>query len=141
VDVGCGRRTPLGPIPFGPGDEVDVAGWGHRVVRDGPELVLRARGPGGAWEDLYGFVPEPAPVVDLETSSWFTSTYPRSPFVTGLIVARPDPDGTRVSLSDWEDGLVLAVETPGGRDVTPVAPEDVPALLAERFGLPAFSHR
>ena len=42
------------------------------------------------WIDLYGFIPEPVPQIDVETSNWFTSTHPRSPFVTGLIVTKLD---------------------------------------------------
>jgi arylamine N-acetyltransferase len=93
---------------------------------------------GSAWTDLYGFVPEPAPLVDLETSNWFTSTHPRSPFVTNLIVAAHRSDGTRVSLSD-RDELTLTEETPTGRTITPVAWEAVPGLLEQRFGLGGFA--
>jgi hypothetical protein len=47
-------------------------------------------------------------------------------------------DGTRTSLSDWS-GLALTVQTPQERNVSPVAFEDVPQLLAERFGLGGFA--
>jgi arylamine N-acetyltransferase len=87
---------------------------------------------------MYGFVPEPVPLVDVETSNWFTSTHPRSPFVTGLIVGGQSADGARVTLSDWS-GLELTVQTPEETSVTPLALEDVPRLLAERFGLPGFA--
>ncbi len=90
------------------------------------------------WIDMYGFVPEPVPLVDVETSNWFTSSHPHSPFVTGLIVARQRPDGTRVSLSDWE-GLALTEQTPGGSEVTVVQRGQIPGLLADRFGLPGFA--
>jgi N-hydroxyarylamine O-acetyltransferase len=73
-------------------------------------------------------------MVDIEVSNWFTSTHPHSPFVSGLIVARHDDDGTRVSLSDW-DGLALTEETPDARRVTPVTAPDAAGLLASRFGL------
>ena len=137
ADVGFGLRTPLEPLPFGPGDEHDQAGWRYRVVQDGPELVLQSV-DGDMWFDMYSFLPEPVPMVDIETSSWFTSTHPRSPFVTGLIVSRQDEDGTRVSLSDW-GGLELAVQTPEHERMTPVAFEDVPLLLSEHFALGSFA--
>jgi N-hydroxyarylamine O-acetyltransferase len=136
ADVGFGNGTLLAPIPFGPGDVHDQSGWQFRIVSDGAELVLQTA-DGGQWTDLYGFVPEPVPMVDLHTSNWFASTHPRSPFVAGLIVSAQRPDGTRLSLSDW-DGLALTEQTPARSTVTPVARESIPRLLQERFGLPGF---
>ncbi len=137
ADVGFGSGALLEPIPFGPGDVHEQSGRRYRVVQDGPELVLQTA-DGSAWTDLYGFVPEPAPFVDLETSNWFTSTHPRSPFVTNLIVSAHRPDGTRVSLSD-RDGLALIEDTPSGRTITRVGWDAVPRLLEECFGLGGFA--
>jgi arylamine N-acetyltransferase len=89
------------------------------------------------WRDFYGFVPEPVPVVDIETSNWYTATHPRSPFVTGLNVGRQRPDGTRISLSDWTGKLLFVEQTPDRRRVTRVALEALPAMLEKHFGLPA----
>ena len=104
ADAGFGHGTLLEPIPFGPGGVHEQSGWRFRVVEDGPELVLQSA-QDGEWVDLYGFVPEPVPFIDIETSNWFTCTHPRSPFVTGLIVSAQRPDGTRVSLSDWQGAV------------------------------------
>jgi len=136
ADVGFGHGTLLEPIPFGPGEAHEQSGWHFRVVEDGPELVLQTM-QGGEWSDLYGFLPEPVPLIDVETSNWFTSTHPRSPFVTGLIVSAQRPDGTRESLSDWQ-GLSLTEETPGEVSVRPVEPNEVAMLIATRFGLDGF---
>src|SRR6202012_4610144 len=86
ADAGFGNGTLLEPIPFGPGDVHEQAGWRFRLVAEGPAHVLQTIREGEGI-DVYAFVPEPVPDVDLETSNWFTSTHPRSPFVTGLIVA------------------------------------------------------
>ena len=138
ADVGFGLGTLFEPIPFGAGEEHVQSGRRFRVVEDGPELVLQAA-EADEWLDLYGFVPEPVPFVDLETSNWFTSTYPRSPFVTGLIVSVHADDGSRAMLRDWDgDGLALKEQTPTATTVTPVALEAVPELLASRFGLPGY---
>src|ERR1700759_5686467 len=137
ADVGFGSGTLLEPIPFGPGGGHDKSGWRFRVVPEGDELVLQTA-DGAGWIDLYGFVPEPVPQIDVETSNWFTSTHPRSPFVTGLIAVRHRPDGTRLSLSDWNE-LVFATQTPSGNSSSPVALEAVPGLLESEFGLPGFS--
>lgn len=133
ADAGFGHGTLLEPIPFGPGEAHEQSGWHFRVVADGPEFVLQTK-QGGEWSDLYGFVPEPVPLIDVETSNWFTSTHPRSPFVTGLIVSAQHKDGTRESLSDWQ-GLSLTEETPANASVRAVDPGEVATLLATRFGL------
>jgi N-hydroxyarylamine O-acetyltransferase len=133
ADVGFGRGTLLEPIPFGPGGPYEQSGWRFRVVEDGPELVLQTV-QRGEWVDLYGFVPEPVPFIDVETSNWFTCTHPRSPFVTGLIVAAQRSDGTRLTLSDWE-GLSLTEETPARSSVRPVESSEVDELIGACFGL------
>jgi N-hydroxyarylamine O-acetyltransferase len=137
ADVGFGAGTLLEPIPFGPGKVKEQAGWRFRVLEAGEELVLQTF-EWSEWLDLYRFVPEPVPLVDIETSNWFTSTHPRSPFVTGLIVAAHREDGTRVSLSDWE-GLRMREQTPSREDIHPVNREQIPALLESEFGLPGFA--
>lgn len=133
ADVGFGHGTLLEPIPFGPGDVHEQDGWRFRVVADGSELVLQTLQE-EEWADLYGFVPESVPFVDVEVSNWFTCTHPHSPFVTGLIVSAHRPDGTRVSLSDWS-GLSLTEETPSGATVTPVRPNEIAELIYTRFRL------
>jgi N-hydroxyarylamine O-acetyltransferase len=138
ADAGFGRGTPLEPLPFGPGHEHEQRGWRYRVLEDGRELVLQMRGrTGDPWQDLYGFVPEPVPPVDIETSNWFTCAHPRSPFVNGLIVGAQSADGARTILSDWE-GLALTEETPGATSVTHPSRDAIPWLLAARFGLAGF---
>ena len=136
ADVGFGLGSPLEPLPFGPGAAHDQSGWRYRIVEDGPELVLQTEQK-GEWVDVYGFPPQPAPFIDLETSNWWVSTHPRSPFVTGLIVSTQSDDGTRTSLSDWSE-LALTEQTPTGSRVTPVARDEIPELLATRFGLSGF---
>ena len=136
ADVGFGHGTLLEPIPFGPGPVDEQSGWRFRVVQDGPELVLQTA-QDSDWLDLYGFVPDPVPFIDIETSNWFTCTHPRSPFVTGLIVSAQRPDGARVSLSDWQ-GLSLSEETPAGGSTRPVDPGEVGELIATQFGLRGF---
>jgi N-hydroxyarylamine O-acetyltransferase len=137
ADVGFGNGTLLEPIPFGPGDEHEQSGWRLRLVQDGAEHVLQTATADG-WTDVYGFVPEPVPVIDIETSNWFTCTHPSSPFVTGLIVAVNRPDGTRVVLSDRE-GLRLARHAPASSDVSRPAHREIPELLETVFGLPGFA--
>ncbi|MBV8221098.1 MAG: arylamine N-acetyltransferase [Solirubrobacterales bacterium] len=135
ADVGFGNGTLLEPIPLGPGGEYEQSGWRFRVVEDGPELVLQSVIRDGDWIDLYGFSPDPVPLIDVVTSNWFTSTHPRSPFVTGLIVSTQLVDGERMSLSDWSGQMTFTEETPQDATVSPVEPDEVPQLVANRFGL------
>ncbi len=71
------------------------------------------------------------------TSNWYTCTHPRSPFVTGLIVSAQQPDGARVSLSDWDGALSLTEETPRGVTVSEVEPAATAGPISARFGLEA----
>ena len=137
ADVGFGLGSLLDPLPFGPGAEHEQSGWRFRVLEDGPEFVLQTF-VGDRWIDLYGFHPLPVPFVDLETSNWWVSTHPSSPFVTGLIVSTQDDRGTRTSLSDW-GALALTEQTPAATSISPVSREQLPELIARRFGLDGFA--
>ncbi len=136
VDVGFGSGTPLEPLPWGPAGEHEQAGWRFQVVERGPQWVLQTL-DGGAWIDVYGFVPVPAPQPDIEMSNWWVSTHPDSAFVTGFLVTRQWPDGRRLILSDWGE-LMLSERTPTSSELQPVTREQVPAMLAERFELRGF---
>jgi N-hydroxyarylamine O-acetyltransferase len=138
ADVGFGACSLLEPLPFGPGVSREQSGWRYRVVEDGAELVLQLA-QGEAWTDLYGFVPQPVPLVDVETSNWFTSTHPRSPFVTGLIASLRADDGALTLLSDLWSELALTEQTPAQSTVTRLDRDAVPNLLATRFALPGFT--
>ncbi len=137
ADAGFGAGTLLEPLPFGPAGEHTQAGWRFQVIQDGAELVLQTAEDSG-WIDLYGFVPQPVPPVDLETSNWFTSTHPNSPFVTGLVVSSQSWDGRRLRLTDWEE-LALVEKTPDSETVTPLTRAAIPQVLQQRFGLPGFT--
>lgn len=140
ADVGFGRGTLLEPIPFGPGEEHVQEGWRFRVIADGPDLVLRTVAD-GEWADGYSFVPESVPLIDIETSNWYTATHPRSPFVSaGISAAMYDKDAVAVSLSDWSGSLILTELTQASRAVTPVEPGQVGDLLSARFGLHGWSY-
>ena len=140
ADVGFGLGGLLDPLPFGPGTEHAQSGWRFRIVEEQREFVLQTAQE-DEWVDIYGFSPEPVPLVDVETSNWFTSTYPGSPFLTGLIVNAQANDGSRVLLSDWNrhNGLVLREQAPTRDTITPIQRDAVPQLLATRFGLPGYT--
>lgn len=139
ADVGLGLGTLLDPIPFGP-DDADAheqSGWSFRVIEEGSELVLQTLAD-GLWSDMYAFSPQPVPRIDIETSNWWTSTNPQSPFVFGLIAAVHHPDGSRESISDWSGPLELRIQSPGYTQVSQSPRKAIPELLAERFALSGF---
>jgi N-hydroxyarylamine O-acetyltransferase len=138
ADVGLGLGTLLDPIPFGPdGAAHEQSGWSFRVIEEGPELVLQTLAD-GSWSDVYVFSPQPVPRIDIETSNWWTSTNPQSPFVFGLIATVNHPDGSRESISDWSGPLELRVQSPGDTQISQLPRQAIPKLLAERFALSGF---
>jgi N-hydroxyarylamine O-acetyltransferase len=138
ADVGFGLGTLLDPIPFGadPDNVNEQSGWSFRVIGDGPELVLQTLGADG-WSDVYGFVPEPVPRVDIEVSNWWTCTNPGSAFVFGLIASVHRSDGRRQAICDWSGSLTEIATTPAGTVSTELARSTIPEKLAE-LGLPGF---
>jgi N-hydroxyarylamine O-acetyltransferase len=140
ADVGFGLGTLLDPIPFGPdgGAAHEQSGWSFRVLEEGPELVLQTLAK-GSWSDAYAFPPQPVPRIDIETSNWWTSTNPQSPFVFGLVAAVHHTDGRHVSINDWSGSLELRVASPSDTEVSQPPREAIPELLAERFNLSGFT--
>ena len=134
ADVGFGGAGLLDPIPFAAGVETDQSGWRYRLVADGDELVLQGF-QDGDWSDFYGFVPGPAVFADIEVGNWFTSTHPGSPFVTGVFAGARREDRC---LSLFAGDRTIVVERPvgGASTTTEVGSDQVPGILAERFGLP-----
>jgi arylamine N-acetyltransferase len=122
----------LARIGLRPGE----SGWRFRVVEDGPELVLQTRGPDG-WSDVYGFLPRPVPRIDIEVSNWWVCTSPRSPFVSGLIVAVSHDDGRHEAISDWSGPLCVITMTPDQMETSEQPRTVIPDKL-EHFGLPGF---
>jgi N-hydroxyarylamine O-acetyltransferase len=133
ADVGFGGGGLLDPVPFEVGVETDQSGWLYRLVEDGPELVLQVF-QDGAWYDMYGFIPAPVPLIDVEVSNWYTATHPTSSFVTGVFVGRRSPECC-LSLFVYEQAVLVERPVGGASEVTEVARADVPDVLAERFGI------
>lgn len=137
ADAGFGLGTLLDPIPFGPSGVHEQSGWSFQVVRDGDELTLQTLGPNG-WADVYSFPPRPAFPIDIEVSNWWVCTNPASPFVARLIVSVSHDDGRREALHDFSGPLLAVASSPHGTETTEVRRSAIPALLAQRFGLPGF---
>ena len=130
VDVGFGGDTLLHPIPFDRDEPVRQEAWTFRLGHEGDVRVLRGLRADG-WMDLYAFTEEPQLPVDYEVANHYTSTWPRSPFVTKAVVQRSGLD-ERWMLIDDE----LRVERLGGTERWTVdSPEERLSILADRFNL------
>lgn len=135
--VGRGRGGLLDPVRFEIGAESVQSGWRYRLVEDGAELVLQVF-QDDSWSDLYGFVPEPAEPVDIEVSNWFTATHPESPFVTGLFAGARRVDRC-LSLFVYEQAVMIERAVGEASTATEITLDEVPALLADRFGITGVS--
>jgi len=137
ADVGFGGGGLLDPVPLEPGVESDQSGWRYRIVEDGLEVVLQVVND-DAWTDCYGFVPEPAQMVDIEVNNWYTSTHPESGFVTGIFAGARRVDRC-VSLFAGDAATLVERPVGGASTVTSVAIDEAPALLAELLGITGVS--
>ncbi|TFV55738.1 arylamine N-acetyltransferase [Mycobacterium sp. PS03-16] len=130
VDVGFGGQTLTSPIRFTPGVEQPTRHEPYRIRDRGEGFVLEAL-VRGDWQPLYLFTGRPQPLVDLEVGSWYVSTHPRSPFVTGLTAALVTDD-TRWNLR----GRNLAAHRADGTErVRLDSAAQVLDTLAGRFGI------
>ena len=139
ADVGFGGGGLLDPVPFELGTETDQSGWRYRLMKDGREWVLQVFQDGG-WTDMFSFVPEPVPRVDIEVSNWYTATHPTSSFVNGIMAGLRSVDRC-LTLMMFDVTAPLLIERPvgGASSITPVAPAEVPSLLRDRFALAGVS--
>lgn len=131
ADVGFGGEGLLDPIPYAPGTEVRQGEWRFRLDDAGGDgWVLRSRHPDG-WFDLYSFTRQPHYPQDYAVYNHFTSTFPRSPFTARLLVQQT---GTEVRRT-LQDTTLTLTHPDGTTAVDTVAPEDLPDLLREEFGV------
>lgn len=92
ADVGFGGLTLTAPLRLAADVEQPTPHETFRLRALDGGYVMQAR-IGDAWKPLYRFTLEEQHPPDYEVSSWFLSTHPRSHFLTGLIAARPAPEG------------------------------------------------
>jgi len=133
ADVGLGAEGLIDPVPLREGEYADADGWLHSLTRhcatSGWELSVRR--PGGKAHMLYRIVDEPTQPIDFEVSTHWTSTHPRSPFTSHLVVHQRKPHH-RLALS-WS----ALVEMLADRDVvTDIDRARLSHIIAETFQLP-----
>jgi N-hydroxyarylamine O-acetyltransferase len=114
ADVGFGGGL-LEPLPFAPGVERRQGGWTFRLHEAGPGWELEERRPEG-WSTLYGFADERQYPADVVVANHYTSTFPRSPFVTRIVVTRRDEQ----ALQELVDGTLTVTGTDYAAEARPV---------------------
>jgi arylamine N-acetyltransferase len=130
VDVGFGGQTLTSPIRMVADRVQQTRHEPYRLVSGDEGWVLHAR-VREQWQALYEFTERPQPRIDLEVGSWYTSTHPSSPFVTGMTAALVTDEG-RLNLR----GRNLAIHRGGATEKLrfDTAAEVVAALKAT-FGI------
>lgn len=128
ADVGFGGEGLLEPLALD-GSSARQVGTTYRVSTDG-EVRLLQRDAAGRWEDLYALMPGIIHPVDLEMGNWFTSTYPRSPFVLTLTAQRIIGDARHVLRN-----LTYSIARGTTVDVRDITRQELPPLLRDTFGL------
>jgi N-hydroxyarylamine O-acetyltransferase len=91
VDVGFGLGTLTAPLRLQVNIEQSTPHEPCRLIKAGEDFVLRTK-IGEKWVALYRFNLQEQFLSDHEIRNWYTSTHPRSRFVTELMAARTDTD-------------------------------------------------
>jgi N-hydroxyarylamine O-acetyltransferase len=125
TDVGFGADGLLGPVPM---DGTEVARFGERWRLGAEEGEGRMEADLGAgWQELYRVQFKEVLPVDWVVANHYTGTHPESRFVRGNLTVQTTAPGRRRMLR----GSTLTL----GGVARQVAPEEVPALVREGFGL------
>ncbi|NTW73881.1 MAG: arylamine N-acetyltransferase [Chlorobiaceae bacterium] len=114
--------------------------WLDREIRQDHELFrmtmtsrkeyLLQSSTDGAWKNLYEFALHPQEWVDFEPANFLNSRHPDSIFVRSLMVVRQTGTGKEV-LTSYSYKSV----SEGGTTERKIVPEEIHALLEEKFGL------
>ncbi|MGC3940314.1 arylamine N-acetyltransferase family protein [Roseobacter sp. EG26] len=97
VDAGFGGQVLTAPLMLVPDIVQETPHEPFRLEMVEGRYVLQSQ-ISGAWQPIYGFDLSERLGPDFEILNYFLSTSPKSPFVTGLMIARPAP-GRRWTLS------------------------------------------
>lgn len=100
ADVGFGAMTLTAPLRLEPDIEQQTPHELFRLVERNGDWTLQAR-IRDVWKSLYQFDLTPQYLPDYEVCNWYTSTHPKSHFVTDLMAAMPAA-GCRYTLHNNE---------------------------------------
>ena len=127
-DVGFRGEGLLHPLPTDGAEHTQFLAT-YRIVPEGPLRVLQSLRPEG-WLDLYAFVPEAREPIDFEVANWYTSTHPKSRFVTTLTAQLPTPEARYILRN--RTLTTIRESVPESREL---GDTELLELLGSRFGL------
>jgi N-hydroxyarylamine O-acetyltransferase len=97
ADVGFGNLAPTSALLLAPQIEQDTPHELMRFIDIGGELTLQARLNHG-WQHIYRVIPYPRYDAEYEITNWYTGTHPETPYQNNIIVAKPGPNRTRITM-------------------------------------------
>lgn len=96
ADAGFGGGVPCRPLPLEADTEHQQLGERLRYRLEPAHGWLLQMADHTGWRDLYQFTLDQVYPADIECANYYTSTFPRSPFVTGIFASRPQGAGRLV---------------------------------------------
>jgi len=97
ADVGFGNLAPTSALLLAPQIEQETPHELMRFIDVGGELTLQARLKHG-WQHIYRVIPYPRYDGEYEITNWYTATHPETPYQGNIIVAKPGPNRTRITM-------------------------------------------
>jgi N-hydroxyarylamine O-acetyltransferase len=97
ADVGFGNLAPTSALLLREGIEHATPHEPMRFINVAGELTLQAK-LRDTWEHIYRVIPYPKYDSEYEIANWYTGTHPDAPYQSNIIVARPGPNRTRVTM-------------------------------------------
>ena len=97
ADVGFGNLAPTSALLLKPGVQQDTPHEPMRFIEVGGELTLQAK-LSNTWEHIYRVIPYPRYDGEYEITNWYTGTHPDAPYQSNIIVAKPGPNRTRITM-------------------------------------------
>jgi N-hydroxyarylamine O-acetyltransferase len=97
ADVGFGNLAPTSALLLAPNIEQETPHETMRFIDVGGELTLQARLKDG-WHHIYRVIPYPRYDGEYEITNWYTATHPETPYQGNIIVARPGPNRSRITM-------------------------------------------
>lgn len=97
ADVGFGNLAPTSALLLEPQIEQETPHELMRFIDVGGELTLQARLKHG-WQHIYRVIPHPRYDAEYEIANWYTATHPETPYQANIIVAKPGPNRSRITM-------------------------------------------
>jgi N-hydroxyarylamine O-acetyltransferase len=97
ADVGFGNLAPTSALLLSPQIEQETPHEVMRFIDVGGELTLQARLK-DSWQHIYRVIPYPRYDSEYEITNWYTATHPETPYQGNIIVAKPGPSRSRITM-------------------------------------------